>query len=95
MQFDRLIGKPVFCIPYLGFVSDYFHTANGKAVCACIFIAAFLMWMFAEFRSSKVLRWMADGMIGFALTGLVLSLAEYWVEQRSYDQIQGVVMAVM
>ncbi len=93
VQFDRLIGKPVFCIPYLGFVSDYFHTANGKAVCACIFIAAFLMWMFAEFRSRKVLRWMAVGMIGFALTGLVLIIAEYWSGAKEYDQIQEFVMA--
>lgn len=90
--YERLIGKPVFCIPYLGFLSDYFHTTTGKAVCACIFLAALLMWLFAEFHSRRVLRWMAIGMIVFALAGLMLIIIDYRRGDQEYEDLQEFVM---
>ncbi len=92
VPFTRLIGRPVFCIPYLGFVSDYFHTAMGKAACACIFIAALLMWLFAEFQSRRVLRWIGLGMIVFSAAGITLAVVEYQRGEKEYKRLQEFVM---
>ena len=88
VYFDRLIGKPCFCIPYLGYASDYFHTGTGKAICLCIFIAALLMWLFAEFHSGKVLRFIAIGMVTFGVAGLVLVIIDYRRGDMEYEHLQ-------
>ncbi len=85
---SRLIGKPCFCIPYLGYLSEYFHTMTGKAVCICIFLAALFMWLFAEFQSRTVLRWMAVGMVIFGLAGLILIIIDYRQADREYEALQ-------
>ena len=44
ISFDRLIGKAVFCIPYLGSMSVFLHSKNGIAAGIAIFAVALLLW---------------------------------------------------
>lgn len=47
VHFNNLLGKPVFCIPYLGYVSNYITTAPGKyvaiATAVVMLIVAFVL----------------------------------------------------
>ena len=60
---ERVIGKPVFCLPLLGYAAVYFQTPAGKltAIAACA--ALVLMMMLSELLFAK------DGKGGKATSG--------------------------
>lgn len=93
VHFDRLIGKPVFCIPYFGFISEAFHTTAGKAVCICVFFTALFLWLSVEFSFRRVLKWAGIGMISLSLTGLALIIADYRRGTAEYEKLQDYVTA--
>ena len=52
VHYKNIIGKPVFSIPYLGYVSNYIQTPPGKYVaisgCALLMLLVFLPDIFAK-----------------------------------------------
>ena len=52
VHYKNIIGKPVFSIPYLGYVSNYIQTPPGKYVaisgCALLMLLVFLPDVFAK-----------------------------------------------
>ncbi len=48
VHFNNLIGKPVFTIPYLGYLSDFLSTEKGMIVGGCGFIVLMLFLFFPE-----------------------------------------------
>ena len=48
VHFNNLIGKPVFTIPYLGYLSDFLSTEKGMIVGGCAFIVLMLFLFFPE-----------------------------------------------
>ncbi len=59
VQFNNLIGKPIFKIPYLGYVAHYIQHPPGIYVAivagACLLIFAFLPDLFKEDKSDKAI----------------------------------------
>ena len=53
ISFDRLIGKAVFCIPYLGSMSVFLHSKNGIAAGIAIFAAALILWTAGDILKKK------------------------------------------
>ena len=57
VHYKNIIGKPVFSIPYLGYLSDYIQNPPGKYVAisgaALLVLLVFLPDIFAEDESSK------------------------------------------
>ena len=57
VHYKNIIGKPVFSIPYLGYVSDYIQNPPGKYVAmaggALLILMVFLPDIFAEEESTK------------------------------------------
>ena len=57
VHYKNIIGKPVFSVPYLGYVSDYIQNPPGKYVAisgaALLVLVVFLPDVFAEDESSK------------------------------------------
>jgi len=53
VAFDRLIGKPVFCIPGIAVLSDFINTATGKAVAFSLFAFSFICWVIADLIKVK------------------------------------------
>ncbi len=56
----NLIGKPVICIPYMGYVSAFINTKQGKIITATVFIAlailVFLPDLFAKLEQKEQTR---------------------------------------
>ena len=57
VHYKNIIGKPVFSVPYLGYVSDYIQTPPGKYVAisgaALLILLVFLPDIFAEDEKKK------------------------------------------
>lgn len=53
VQFNRLIGKVVLCIPGLADVSDFVNSTTGKAVTFIAFALAFILWVVADMLAPK------------------------------------------
>lgn len=43
VYFENIIGKPVFTIPYMGYVSNFVSTKQGKVISATIVIAMMII----------------------------------------------------
>lgn len=50
---DKLIGKVVFCIPFLGFVAAFMATTTGKCVIAAVFAAAVILILLPELLKER------------------------------------------
>ncbi len=48
VAYDRVVGKVVFCIPFLGNVARLFRTGAGMAACAGVLVAAGALWALAD-----------------------------------------------
>ena len=57
VSFDNVVGKAIFCIPYLGYVSSYFNTTQGSYLLvgfiAILFVATFLPDILRKSKLSK------------------------------------------
>ena len=51
VAFNRLIGKPVLCIPKFALVSNLMNTATGKAIVFSLFAFSFICWIVADLLS--------------------------------------------
>ncbi len=60
VYFKNLVGKPVFSIPYMGYVSAFINTKRGMIITATVFIAlailVFLPDIFAKFEQKEQTR---------------------------------------
>lgn len=48
ISFSRLLGKPVFCIPYIAVVSDFINSEFGVFGMAIVFALVLVMWVLAD-----------------------------------------------
>ncbi len=48
VTFDRLIGKPVLCIPRFALISNLLNTATGRAIVFSLFAFSFICWIVAD-----------------------------------------------
>ncbi len=53
VQFERLIGKVVLCVPGLARVSDYIDSTTGRSVIFIMFAVAFILWVIADLLAPK------------------------------------------
>lgn len=51
VAFDRLIGKPILCIPRLAVLSDLLNTMTGKVFIFSLFACSFMCWIVADLLS--------------------------------------------
>ncbi len=50
VSFDRLIGKPVYCLKDMAFVVNFIHSRTGIFVIGALFLLVFLLWMGTDYR---------------------------------------------
>lgn len=48
VDYERLIGKAVFCIPELAIISNLLNTTTGKAIAFSLFALSFICWVLAD-----------------------------------------------
>lgn len=53
VSYDRLLGKVVFTIPFLGEISTGIYSVNGIACIIILFSAAIAMWVGADYLKNK------------------------------------------
>lgn len=53
VSFDRLIGKPVFCIPNIAPVSAFMNSRAGMAVIVGLFLLVIVFWTAADKMKNK------------------------------------------
>ncbi len=57
VSYDNVVGRAIFCVPYLGYVSSYFNTTQGSYLLvvfiAVLFIATFLPDILRKSKLSK------------------------------------------
>ena len=50
ISFDRLIGKPVFCLKGMAVVVNFIHSKTGILTIAALFLLVILLWSVADSR---------------------------------------------
>ena len=53
IKFDRLIGKAVFCIPYLGSFSQFIQSQNGMIAGGGVIVIVIALWVVADVLNKK------------------------------------------
>lgn len=48
VAYDRVVGKVILCLPYLGAAAQLLQTRAGLMVCAVVFALAGLLWALAD-----------------------------------------------
>lgn len=56
IKFDRLIGKAVFCIPYLGSFSQFIQSQGGMIAGGGIIVVVIALWLVADILNKKARR---------------------------------------
>jgi len=46
---DRILGKPFFVIPKIGFVADFMHSASGRWICIVLAALVIFLTILAEY----------------------------------------------
>jgi len=54
VAFERLIGRPILCIPRLAVLSNLLNTTTGKAFVFSLFACSFICWIVADLFSKFV-----------------------------------------
>lgn len=50
---DKLIGKVVFCVPFLGYVAAFMATTAGKCIIAAVFAVAVILILLPELLKER------------------------------------------
>ena len=53
VSFDRVIGRSVLCIPYLGRIATFVDSTQGKLSIAAVFVLTFIIWRIADKQNKK------------------------------------------
>ena len=53
VSFDRVIGRPVLCIPYLGRIATFVDSTQGKLSIVAVFVLTFIIWRIADKQNKK------------------------------------------
>lgn len=53
VSFDRVIGSPVLCIPYLGRAATLMNSTSGKIGIAAVFAGTFIIWRMADKQNKR------------------------------------------
>lgn len=56
ISFSRLLGKPVFCMPYIAAVSELINSKYGISGMVAVFVLVLMIWMLADFLKKYDLR---------------------------------------
>ena len=107
VTFDKLIGKPVFCIPKIAVMSDFINTGTGKAVAFSLFAFSFICWVIADllkvkkdqliekkvpkFGARKLLQIIFAVLILLSVGGILSTIFEYRAASKEYKALQEVV----
>ena len=49
VSYDRLIGKSVFCIPYLGYISSYVQSSAGLVAIVASMVLVLGLWFLSDY----------------------------------------------
>lgn len=60
VSYKRLIGKTVFCIPYLGYISAYVQSSAGLIALVAVMILVFVLWFLSDYFKNKEKHEMCD-----------------------------------
>ena len=53
VSYDRMLGKVIFSIPFLGEISTVLYSVNGIATIIILFSFAIAMWIAADYLKNK------------------------------------------
>ncbi len=53
VSFDRVIGRPVLCIPHLGRIATFVNSTPGKVSIVLVFVLTFIVWRIADEQNKK------------------------------------------
>lgn len=60
VSYDRLIGKTMFCIPYLGYISAYVQSSAGIIALIAAMALVFVLWFLSDYLKKKENHDMCD-----------------------------------